>query len=333
MSEKLWDYNNLSWILFSGSDESSMKLEILMGCIFGKILIFQQAVSEIRSSAWEVKTSSQIRQDTNNSHRHPNYCEAKPYPLLTHLCRQETPSPDLLLQDSSPSPLKQDERQLRSPSLSCSSSNGNSDSPSLSCSTHRHLAPDHRRRRRTTATKQSPNETLEAEAEPKRRIFGFIKHQPHPLFLEDLVASIEDQPHPRFLHGFKARRAGNVPHVMILDPNLSQTKGRKRDGKGKEVVASGRLKSGLELSTNKRKRKCNCCGKMTRHDKRNCPENPNAKKKYNETCSDVTMRPFLNELLISLGYHVFECVAHQLGRPFLNVLLIRKQTGKSVYCQ
>ncbi|GAB2295382.1 hypothetical protein Dimus_029555 [Dionaea muscipula] len=80
---------------------------------------------------------------------------------------------------------------------------------------------------------------------------------------------------------------GNVPHVMLLDPNLSQTKGRKRDGKGKEVVASGRLKSGLELSTNKRKRKCNCCGKMTRHDKRNCPENPNAKKKYNETCSDV----------------------------------------------
>ncbi|GAB2291911.1 hypothetical protein Dimus_026161 [Dionaea muscipula] len=80
--------------------------------------------------------------------------------------------------------------------------------------------------------------------------------------------------------------AGNVPHVMLLDPNLSQTKGRKRDGKGKEVVASGRLKSGLELSTNKRKRKCNCCGKRMRHDKRNCPENPIAKKKYNETCSD-----------------------------------------------
>ncbi|GAB2287855.1 hypothetical protein Dimus_022210 [Dionaea muscipula] len=85
----------------------------------------------------------------------------------------------------------------------------------------------------------------------------------------------------------EAINAVNVPHVMLLDPNLSQTKGRKRDGKGKEVVASGRLKSGLELSTNKRKRKCNCCGKMTRHDKRNCPENPNAKKKYNETCSDV----------------------------------------------
>ncbi|GAB2299501.1 hypothetical protein Dimus_033568 [Dionaea muscipula] len=81
--------------------------------------------------------------------------------------------------------------------------------------------------------------------------------------------------------------AGNVPQVMLLDPNLSQTKGRKRDGKGKEVVASARLKSGLELSTNKRKRKCNCCGKMTRHDKRNCPDNPNAKKKNVDTCSDV----------------------------------------------
>ncbi|GAB2298898.1 hypothetical protein Dimus_032976 [Dionaea muscipula] len=29
--------------------------------------------------------------------------------------------------------------------------------------------------------------------------------------------------------------AGNVPQVMLLDPNLSQTKGRKRDGKGKEL--------------------------------------------------------------------------------------------------
>ncbi|GAB2266042.1 hypothetical protein Dimus_001072 [Dionaea muscipula] len=42
----------------------------------------------------------------------------------------------------------------------------------------------------------------------RTRIFGFIKDQPHPLFLKDLVASIEDQPHPLFLHGFKARRAG-----------------------------------------------------------------------------------------------------------------------------
>ncbi|GAB2292337.1 hypothetical protein Dimus_026583, partial [Dionaea muscipula] len=47
--------------------------------------------------------------------------------------------------------------------------------------------------------------------------------------------------------------AGNVPHVMLLDPNLSQTKGRKRDGKGKEVVASGMIKE-IVLKIQMRKR-------------------------------------------------------------------------------
>ncbi|GAB2270119.1 hypothetical protein Dimus_005027 [Dionaea muscipula] len=36
----------------------------------------------------------------------------------------------------------------------------------------------------------------------------------------------------------------------------------------------GRIKSSIELSTQKKKRLCGHCKKMKRHDKRNCPENP-----------------------------------------------------------
>ncbi|KAI8562608.1 hypothetical protein RHMOL_Rhmol03G0048000 [Rhododendron molle] len=65
--------------------------------------------------------------------------------------------------------------------------------------------------------------------------------------------------------------------VLLLDPNISQTKGRKKDVKGKDAtIDSGRLKSGIELALNKKKRKCNLC-KGIGHDKRTCPENPMSK--------------------------------------------------------
>ncbi|KAG5542530.1 hypothetical protein RHGRI_022167 [Rhododendron griersonianum] len=65
--------------------------------------------------------------------------------------------------------------------------------------------------------------------------------------------------------------------VLLLDPNISQTKGRKKDVKGKDAtIHSGRLKSGIELALNKKKRKCNLC-KGIGHDKRTCPENPMSK--------------------------------------------------------
>ncbi|KAI8524109.1 hypothetical protein RHMOL_Rhmol13G0124100 [Rhododendron molle] len=65
--------------------------------------------------------------------------------------------------------------------------------------------------------------------------------------------------------------------VLLLDPNISQTKGRKKDVKGKDAtIHSGRLKSGIELTLNKKKRKCNLC-KGIGHDKRTCPENPMSK--------------------------------------------------------
>ncbi|GFZ13157.1 hypothetical protein Acr_23g0015420 [Actinidia rufa] len=65
--------------------------------------------------------------------------------------------------------------------------------------------------------------------------------------------------------------------ILILDPNISQTKGRKKDAMGKgSSIQFGRLKSGIEMALNKKKRKCNLCKKLG-HDKRTCPENPMSK--------------------------------------------------------
>ncbi|GAB2295891.1 hypothetical protein Dimus_030040 [Dionaea muscipula] len=72
----------------------------------------------------------------------------------------------------------------------------------------------------------------------------------------------------------------NLTELFIQDPNVSQTKGRKKDAKGKEKVqASGRMKSGLELASTRKKRLCRSCHKYRRHDQRNCPKNPNNRNK------------------------------------------------------
>ncbi|GAB2266410.1 hypothetical protein Dimus_001418 [Dionaea muscipula] len=85
-----------------------------------------------------------------------------------------------------------------------------------------------------------------------------------------VVANINDHPEPSNADMSK----------IILDPLLSQTKGRKRDARGKEVTnSSARIKSGLELATNKRKRKCRCCGKLVAHDMRTCLQNPKNQQK------------------------------------------------------
>ncbi|KDO35990.1 hypothetical protein CISIN_1g047372mg, partial [Citrus sinensis] len=44
---------------------------------------------------------------------------------------------------------------------------------------------------------------------------------------------------------------------LLLDPNISQTKGQKKD-----VNNTGRIKSGIELALGKKKMKCNSCGKL-----------------------------------------------------------------------
>ncbi|GAB2268356.1 hypothetical protein Dimus_003321 [Dionaea muscipula] len=64
-----------------------------------------------------------------------------------------------------------------------------------------------------------------------------------------------------------------TPLSRILDPKVSQTKGRKRGTNGKEIVeASGQIKSGIELATEKNLRKCRVCLQYVRHDSRNCPK-------------------------------------------------------------
>ncbi|KAF7139620.1 hypothetical protein RHSIM_Rhsim07G0168700 [Rhododendron simsii] len=62
--------------------------------------------------------------------------------------------------------------------------------------------------------------------------------------------------------------------ILLLDPNISICKGRKNDVKGKAATTqSERLKSGIEMSLNKKKRKCHMCFQFE-HDKRICPSNP-----------------------------------------------------------
>lgn len=61
------------------------------------------------------------------------------------------------------------------------------------------------------------------------------------------------------------------PPSLLLNPNISQTKGRKKDVKGNENGhGSGRFKSGLELSIKKKQRKCKLCRKSG-HNQRKCP--------------------------------------------------------------
>ncbi|XP_058210155.1 uncharacterized protein LOC131322744 [Rhododendron vialii] len=65
--------------------------------------------------------------------------------------------------------------------------------------------------------------------------------------------------------------------ILLSDPNISLTKGRKKDVKGKGAsINSERLKSGMELALGKKKRKCSLC-KNPGHDKMTCPSNPMSK--------------------------------------------------------
>ncbi|KAL5773753.1 hypothetical protein ACOSP7_013398 [Xanthoceras sorbifolium] len=57
------------------------------------------------------------------------------------------------------------------------------------------------------------------------------------------------------------RTSIHFPQPLLLDPNISQTKGRKKD-----VESSRRIKSGIEVALNKKKRTCKLCSKFG-HDK------------------------------------------------------------------
>ncbi|GAB2297579.1 hypothetical protein Dimus_031674 [Dionaea muscipula] len=71
--------------------------------------------------------------------------------------------------------------------------------------------------------------------------------------------------------------------LMVLDPHISQTKGRKKDVKGKGISdGSSRIKSGIELMLGKKKRLCKQCNQFAQHDKPNYPQNPNWRKRQIE---------------------------------------------------
>ncbi|KAF9587926.1 hypothetical protein IFM89_006180 [Coptis chinensis] len=62
--------------------------------------------------------------------------------------------------------------------------------------------------------------------------------------------------------------------MPILDPVISETKGRPKGGTRKEKANSNeRWKPAIEIASNKKKRKCVLC-KSTEHDRRRCPKNP-----------------------------------------------------------
>ncbi|GAB2277601.1 hypothetical protein Dimus_012309 [Dionaea muscipula] len=95
-----------------------------------------------------------------------------------------------------------------------------------------------------------------------------------------------------------------MSQFKLLDPNVSKTKGRR---KGKEIVdGSGRMKSSLELATQKRKRKCKGCGQLARHDIRNCPVNPRARRKINVESPDGKILEMICEIsLLQLVLDLF----------------------------
>ncbi|KAK9939546.1 hypothetical protein M0R45_016238 [Rubus argutus] len=64
---------------------------------------------------------------------------------------------------------------------------------------------------------------------------------------------------------------------VLLDPNISKTKGRKKDENNiRKTKSSKRIKGGMELSQSKQ-RKCTMCSKPG-HNRLTCPLNPEAKK-------------------------------------------------------
>ncbi|KAF5205317.1 hypothetical protein FRX31_005096 [Thalictrum thalictroides] len=68
--------------------------------------------------------------------------------------------------------------------------------------------------------------------------------------------------------------------ILILDPHVSQTVGRKpkEDDKKKKKQSNDRWKRPIEVALKKRRRNCSL-GKSQEHDKRSCPKNPNRQHK------------------------------------------------------
>ncbi|KAF9598490.1 hypothetical protein IFM89_027924 [Coptis chinensis] len=74
----------------------------------------------------------------------------------------------------------------------------------------------------------------------------------------------------------------DASQVLLMTPNISQTKGRKKEVK--VYKSSTRIKGGLEkgiakATKGKTSTRCTSCNQVgVNHDKRNCLQNPNRKK-------------------------------------------------------
>lgn len=110
--------------------------------------------------------------------------------------------------------------------------------------------------------------------------FIFVKNALHDMYkklkeFDDCMLQKENE-HVPLLHEPNNNRVVD----LLLDPNISKTKGRSRktnDEIQKETMTNKkRMKSGLEKATKKKRvRVCRMClGINVGHDSRNCPKNP-----------------------------------------------------------
>ncbi|GAB2302646.1 hypothetical protein Dimus_036644 [Dionaea muscipula] len=106
---------------------------------------------------------------------------------------------------------------------------------------------------------------MQGMKELSKKVQEVLKLSSGPSFGDSIIAPNE----------LEANNPNPGSQLILLDPNISQTKGRKRS----EVESTTRIKSGVELNLNKKKRNCRLCNKLGRHDSRNCPLNPNRRHK------------------------------------------------------
>ncbi|GAB2278927.1 hypothetical protein Dimus_013596 [Dionaea muscipula] len=86
------------------------------------------------------------------------------------------------------------------------------------------------------------------------RVCTTVPHGPEAISLKSIVPESTSP---------EGKRSGVLNQPTLLDPNISQTKGRRKAVKGKEVApSSSRIKSGLELSLQEKQRKCGSYNKL-----------------------------------------------------------------------
>ncbi|GAB2266104.1 hypothetical protein Dimus_001128 [Dionaea muscipula] len=133
---------------------------------------------------------------------------------------------------------------------------------------------------------------MQGMKELSRKVQEVLKLSSGPAFRDSIIAPDE----------LEANSPNPGSQLILLDPNISQTKGRKRSG----VESTIRIKSGVELNFDKKKQKCHLCNKLARHDSRNCPLNQNRRHK-----STYSEGHNLNKnVLVALSVDLYNLVLH-----------------------